>query len=119
MSGGWERTFTLAAPTDVALSFWYNLSQVDSESDELSQVLLSVDGTLVGQPPNDYVDQVAGGGTRSELSRTSPAFSPKMARSSFSSGDSCVSPLGVIFPTTMSRRDSTRHSCSATAVRGM
>ena len=42
------------------------------------------------------------GGTRSELSRTSPAFSPKMARSSFSSGESCVSPFGVILPTRMS-----------------
>ena len=31
----------------------------------------------------------------SEASRTSPAFSPKMARSSFSSGVSCVSPFGV------------------------
>jgi hypothetical protein len=42
------------------------------------------------------------GGTRSELSRTSPAFSPKMARRSFSSGESWVSPLGVILPTRMS-----------------
>ena len=42
------------------------------------------------------------GGTCSELSRTSPAFSPKMARRSFSSGESCVSPLGVILPTRMS-----------------
>ena len=42
------------------------------------------------------------GGTRSDVSRTSPAFSPKMARSSFSSGESCVSPLGVILPTRMS-----------------
>ena len=36
------------------------------------------------------------------VSRTSPAFSPKMARSSFSSGDSWVSPFGVILPTRMS-----------------
>ena len=42
------------------------------------------------------------GGTVSEVSRTSPAFSPKMARRSFSSGVSCVSPLGVILPTRMS-----------------
>ncbi len=42
------------------------------------------------------------GGTRRLVSRTSPAFSPKMARKSFSSGESCVSPLGVIFPTRMS-----------------
>ena len=44
------------------------------------------------------------GGTRSELSRTSPAFSPKIARSSFSSGESWVSPFGVILPTRMSPR---------------
>ena len=42
------------------------------------------------------------GGTRSELSRTSPAFSPKIARRSFSSGESWVSPFGVILPTRMS-----------------
>ena len=42
------------------------------------------------------------GGTRRDVSRTSPAFSPKMARSSFSSGESCVSPFGVILPTRMS-----------------
>jgi hypothetical protein len=42
------------------------------------------------------------GGTFSELSFTSFAFSPKMAVSSFSSGDSSVSPLGVILPTRIS-----------------
>ena len=42
------------------------------------------------------------GGTLSELSFTSFAFSPKMAVSSFSSGDSSVSPFGVILPTRMS-----------------
>ena len=42
------------------------------------------------------------GGTLSELSRTSPAFSPKIARRSFSSGESWVSPFGVILPTRMS-----------------
>ena len=42
------------------------------------------------------------GGQTSEASRTSPAFSPKMARSSFSSGVSCVSPFGVTLPTRMS-----------------
>ena len=38
-------------------------------------------------------------GTRSDVSFTSRAFSPKMARSSFSSAVSSVSPLGVILPT--------------------
>ena len=41
-------------------------------------------------------------GTFSEVSRTSRAFSPKIARSSRSSGVSSVSPLGVTFPTRMS-----------------
>ena len=41
-------------------------------------------------------------GTRSEVSFTSDAFSPKMARSSFSSGVSCASPFGVTLPTRMS-----------------
>ena len=39
------------------------------------------------------------GGRRSEVSRTSDAFSPKMARSSFSSGVIGLSPFGVILPT--------------------
>jgi hypothetical protein len=41
-------------------------------------------------------------GTRRDVSFTSDAFSPKIARSSFSSGVSWVSPLGVTLPTRMS-----------------
>ena len=41
-------------------------------------------------------------GTFIEVSRTSRAFSPKIARSSRSSGVSSVSPLGVTLPTRMS-----------------
>ena len=42
------------------------------------------------------------GGTLKEESFTSLAFSPKMAVSSFSSGESSVSPFGVILPTRIS-----------------
>ena len=42
------------------------------------------------------------GGALSEASRTSPAFSPKIARRSRSSGVRSVSPFGVTFPTRMS-----------------
>jgi len=42
------------------------------------------------------------GGTFKDESFTSFAFSPKMAVSSFSSGESSVSPFGVILPTRMS-----------------
>ncbi len=41
-------------------------------------------------------------GRRSELSFTSRAFSPKIARRRRSSAVSSVSPLGVILPTRMS-----------------
>ena len=39
------------------------------------------------------------GGTRKEVSRTSAAFSPKIARRSFSSGVNWVSAFGVSLPT--------------------
>jgi hypothetical protein len=45
MSGGWRRTFSLSTPTSLLLSFRFNLDQgPDYESDEVSQVLVSVDG---------------------------------------------------------------------------
>jgi hypothetical protein len=58
---------------------------------------------------------------RSEVSRTSEAFSPKMARRSFSSGVIGLSPFGVILPTRMSpgplrhryRRCRPRRGCAA------
>jgi hypothetical protein len=63
MSGGWRRTFTLSAPRTVVLSFRYNLDQgSEYESDEYSQMLASMDGTLVGTSPADYVAQVVGNG---------------------------------------------------------
>ena len=63
MSGGWSRTFTLAVPTAVTLSFRFNLNQGSSyESNEFSQVLASVDGVLKGVSPNDYAAQVVGNG---------------------------------------------------------
>ncbi len=63
MSGGWQRTFFLATPADVTISVRYNLSQTTGyESDEFSQALLSVDGTLYGTPPNTYMDELTGNG---------------------------------------------------------
>ena len=45
---------------------------------------------------------VTPGGSFSDVSRTSDAFSPKIARSSFSSGVIGLSPFGVTLPTRMS-----------------
>ena len=63
MSGGWTRTFTLSAPATLTLTFRYNMNAgPDYESDDLSQVLASLNGTLKGVSPNDYVAQLAGNG---------------------------------------------------------
>jgi hypothetical protein len=63
MSGGWERSFDLSASGAVTVSLRYKLTQTASyEEDELSQVLVSVDGTLHGSGGNDYVAQIVGDG---------------------------------------------------------
>jgi formylglycine-generating enzyme required for sulfatase activity len=63
MSGGWRIEFELETSSELTLSFLYNLTQSATyESDEFSQVLLSVDGTLVGRDSDDYVDQIVGDG---------------------------------------------------------
>ena len=63
ISGGWSRTFNLASPRALTLTFRYNLNQgKDYESSEISQMLASLDGVLLGISPADYVAQVAGNG---------------------------------------------------------
>ena len=63
MSGGWRRTFSLAAPATVTLSFRYNMNQgIDYESDEISQVLASVNGVLLPGAAGDWVAQLNGNG---------------------------------------------------------
>jgi hypothetical protein len=48
----------------MVLTFRYKLTQSpEYESDEVSQMLVSVNGLLYGQAPNDYVTQVAGNGS--------------------------------------------------------
>ena len=63
MSGGWQQNFDLTAPTEVSLSFRYKLTlSSEYESDEFGQALVSVDGTLYGKDPDDYVYQINGNG---------------------------------------------------------
>ncbi|MEM1293739.1 MAG: LamG-like jellyroll fold domain-containing protein [Verrucomicrobiota bacterium] len=62
MSGGWQYSFTLSQPKQVNLAFSYNfLQSILYEPDEFGQVLLSVDGNLVGKNGNDYLVQINGG----------------------------------------------------------
>lgn len=63
MSGGWTRTFNLAATSNVVLSLRYRLSQsAHYESDEISQSLLAVDGRLIGLNGRSYLAQIRGNG---------------------------------------------------------
>ncbi len=71
MSGGWSLDFTVPTNMDVDLSLRYNLSQTNQyESDERSQALVSIDGTLYGTFPNDYIVQIAGDGPGGGLTTT-------------------------------------------------
>ena len=63
MSGGWQQSFTLTEQTNVTLTFRFKLTQAANyENDEFSQVLVSLDGTLVGTDGNDFIAQITGNG---------------------------------------------------------
>jgi hypothetical protein len=61
MSGGWRVSFNLASSAGVRISFAYKLTQTANyESNERSEVLVSLDGTLLGT--NGRVAQIVGNG---------------------------------------------------------
>jgi hypothetical protein len=64
MSGGWKRTFTLSAATEVTLALRYNLSvSAGVDSDEFGEIVASVNGQLLGANGNDYVTRLHGAST--------------------------------------------------------
>jgi len=63
MSGGWQKTFNLAADSEILISFIYKMTlAANYESNEYGQVLVSVDGTLYGEGAGDYILQINGDG---------------------------------------------------------
>ena len=63
MSGGWQTTFNVSSTSSGTLTFSYRMDMDSAyESDEFSQVLVGVDGTLIGTGGNDYVAQLNDGG---------------------------------------------------------
>ena len=64
MSSAWRRTFTLSAQRHARVSLRFKLTQSPHyETDELSQVLLAIDGRLVSYVAGrDYLIQIAGNG---------------------------------------------------------
>ncbi len=67
MSGAWQISFTLNTPQTLMLTMQYNMTQQPNyETNEFSQVLVSVNDNLVGQLGDDFVAQITGdnnGGT--------------------------------------------------------
>jgi hypothetical protein len=61
MSGGWQRSVTLAAAGPATISFRFRLSAANLKSERFGQMLVGLNGVLVGLPPNDYVGRVDGG----------------------------------------------------------
>jgi PKD repeat protein len=62
MSGGWQRSFSLDVPTELILSFRYKLSQSPFYAgNELVQLMLNLDGELVGLGSDDFLTQQQAG----------------------------------------------------------
>ncbi|MCG8408379.1 MAG: PQQ-dependent sugar dehydrogenase [Phycisphaerales bacterium] len=82
MSGGWARNIEIVgAPATVQIKLSFRLLFTGGyESDEFGQALMSVDGTLIGQPPNDYLFQFVGNGnTNFDSGWVTRAFSLTLA----------------------------------------
>jgi cysteine-rich repeat protein len=63
MSGGWQIGFDVTVTEELEVTLRYSLTQSgDYESSELSQVMVSLDGTPIAGLGSDYVDQIAGDG---------------------------------------------------------
>lgn len=62
-SGGFQTSFSLTEAGPVSLTFSYRLEVASQfENDEYGEVLVALDGNLVGLGANDYVARIAGGG---------------------------------------------------------
>jgi hypothetical protein len=63
MSGGWQQDFTLNSDATVILTVNYNLTQTpEYERDEFSDVLISINGMLIGTSGRDYIARIIGNG---------------------------------------------------------
>ena len=63
MSGAWRTQFSLSSSGQTTLELRYKLTQAsDYESDEFSQLLVALDGSLKGQNGNDYIARLVGNG---------------------------------------------------------
>jgi len=92
-------SFSLAVSVIILISSSLFFSRVSISRSSIILVRSSLSRPLLEKTLASITIPSTPGGTFNEESFTSPAFSPNIALSSFSSGDSCVSPFGVILPT--------------------
>jgi len=95
-------SFSLAVSVIILISSSLFFSRVSISRSSIILVRSSLSRPLLEKTLASITIPSTPGGTFNEESFTSPAFSPNIALSSFSSGDSCVSPFGVILPTRIS-----------------
>lgn len=63
MSGGWQGEISLDQTSQVTITFRYKLTQTaDYESDEYSDILLTIDEVFYGTGGNDYLARITGDG---------------------------------------------------------
>ena len=71
MSGGWRRSFTLPDAAQVTVSLRYRLVQAPNyESDEFSEVLVTIGSLQPGSSGTDYVARLTGDGNGGEYQST-------------------------------------------------
>ena len=61
ISGGWQRSFSVATAGATTLTFRYKLGITGLKSDRFGQMLVSLNGVLYGVTPNTYIAQLNGG----------------------------------------------------------
>lgn len=62
ISGGWRRSFSLAAAEELEIRLLYNLTETDYENNEFGQVLLTLDGQQVGAGGESFIAEIKGNG---------------------------------------------------------
>jgi len=71
MSGAWTTRFTLEAPEQVFVSFWYRMDLGSTfEPEEYSEVRVAVDGEAVGLGGADYITRMRGDGNGGDAMST-------------------------------------------------
>ena len=104
MAGAWQKNFSLSGPTPLTLSFRYIINTQQIDSDEYTEMLVSIDNVLKGVAPNDYVARLNGNGGNNTTGwqqvtfdlGTMPAGTHLLSMGAFLNKKSGTSELGAV-----------------------